>query len=220
MNLNELAVRVRLRYRSSHVFDAFEMKFDGFLNKLQHLLKSKISTTPIFQPYAPSIHYNGLSDLKAGVSKKQTMECNGCEFRPDLYYDAEYQIWVKREADENFLVGMTDLSQTIAGKILHVRVRKPGTLRPKGKPVATIESGKWAGPIPNVFDCTIVAANLQVLDDPNLLNITPYEAWVARVKPTNTPEDALSTLLTGAAAQAGYCERCKKDDIHCERGVG
>ena len=159
-------------------------------------------------------------DLKPGSSKKLTMECNGCEFRPELYYDAEYQIWVRREANDNLLVGMTDLSQTIAGKILHVRVRKPGTLRPKGKPVATIESGKWAGPIPNVFDCTIVEANLQVLDDPNLLNITPYEAWVARVKPATTPEDALSTLLTGTAAQTGYCERCKKDDIHCERGVG
>lgn len=147
------------------------------------------------------------------------MECNGCEFRPELYYDGEYQIWVRREEDGTLTIGMTDISQTIAGKILHVRVRKPGTLRPSGKPVATIESGKWAGPIPNVFDCVIEQGNLQVLEDPNLLNIEPYEAWVARVRPAATPEQALSGLLTGEAAAAGYCERARREDIRCERGA-
>lgn len=147
------------------------------------------------------------------------MECNGCEFRPELYYDSEYQIWVRREEDGTLTIGMTDISQTIAGKILHVRVRKPGTFRPNGKPVATIESGKWAGPIPNVFDCVIEEGNLQVLEDPNLLNIEPYEAWVARVRPAAAPQQALSVLLTGDAAAAGYCERCQREDIHCERGA-
>ena len=147
------------------------------------------------------------------------MECNGCEFRPELYYDDQYQIWARREEDGTLTIGMTDMSQSTAGKILHVRVRKPGTLRPAGKPVATIESGKWAGPVPNMFDCVIVEANLTVLEDPNLLNIEPYEAWIARVKPTGTPEEAFSTLVTGDAAQAGYCERAKREDIHCERGA-
>ena len=147
------------------------------------------------------------------------MECNGCEFRPELYYDDQYQIWVRREEDGTFTIGMTDISQSIAGKILHVRVRKPGTLRPNGKPVATIESGKWAGPVPNVFDCVIVEANHTVLEDPNLLNIEPYEAWIARVKPSGSVEDSLSVLVTGDIAQAGYCERAQREDIHCERGA-
>ncbi|TCV82549.1 glycine cleavage system protein H [Sulfurirhabdus autotrophica] len=147
------------------------------------------------------------------------MECNGCEFRPELYYDDQYQIWVRREEDGTFTIGMTDISQSIAGKILHVRVRKPGTLRPNGKPVATIESGKWAGPVPNVFDCVIVEANHTVLEDPNLLNIEPYEAWIARVKPSGSIEDSLSVLVSGDVAQAGYCERTQRDDIHCERGA-
>lgn len=147
------------------------------------------------------------------------MECNGCEFRPELYYDDQYQIWARREEDGTITIGMTDISQTTAGKILHVRVRKPGTLRPAGKPVATIESGKWAGPVPNIFDCMIEEANHTVLEDPNLLNIEPYEAWIARVKPTGTPEEALATMVTGDTAQAGYCERARREDIHCERGA-
>lgn len=147
------------------------------------------------------------------------MEYNGCEFRPELYYDRECQIWVRREEDGTLTVGMTDISQTIAGKILHARVRRPGTRRPAGKPVATIESGKWAGPIPNFFDCIIEEGNLSVLEDPNLLNIEPYEAWVARVRPVDGADRALSVLLIGDEAAKGYAERCRKEDIHCSRGA-
>lgn len=147
------------------------------------------------------------------------MECNGCEFRPELYYDSEFQIWLRREEDGTVTVGMTDISQTIAGKILHARVRRPGTMRPVGKPVATIESGKWAGPIPNVFDCVIEEGNKDVLEDPNLLNVEPYEAWVARVRPVAPIEEAFKGLVTGEVAGRGYAERCVKEDIQCTRGV-
>jgi glycine cleavage system H protein len=145
------------------------------------------------------------------------MDCNGCEFRPELYYDAEYQIWVRVEEDGLLAVGMTDISQTIAGKILHVRVRRPGTLRPAGRPVATIESGKWAGPVPNLFDCHIVAANEEVLEHPDLLNRQPYAAWIARVQPVQPLQQALAVLVTGETALAGYRARCARDDIHCKR---
>ncbi len=145
------------------------------------------------------------------------MECNGCEFRPELYYDDQYQIWVRLEDNGSLAVGMTDISQTIAGKILHVRVRKPGTLRPAGKPVATIESGKWAGPVPNLFDCVIESANHEVLDNPALLNMQPYDAWIACVRSARTVQEALSVLVTGEAARAGYCERCRRDGIECKR---
>lgn len=145
------------------------------------------------------------------------MSCNGCEFKPDLYYDSEFQIWLSKEDDGSLKVGMTDLSQSIAGKIMHIRVRKPGTRRPSGKPVATVESAKWAGPIPNFIDCVIIEGNLQVLEDPKLLNIDPYGSWIARVSPNLPMEEALSVFLTGAEAEKGYCERVKNDDIHCER---
>lgn len=143
--------------------------------------------------------------------------CNGCEFVAELYYDAEFQIWVRTEENGLLAVGMTDISQTIAGKILHVRVRRPGTARPAGKPVATIESGKWAGPVPNVFDCVIASANQAVLDAPQLLNADPYGSWIARVRPNAAIAAALAPLVTGEAARAGFCARCRNDDIHCKR---
>ncbi|WP_018144003.1 glycine cleavage system protein H [Thioalkalivibrio sp. AKL6] len=145
------------------------------------------------------------------------MDCNGCEFHPELFYDDEFQIWLRREDDDTLTVGMTDLSQTIAGKIIHVRVRRPGTRRPPGKPVATIESGKWAGPIPNFIDCKIVEGNEEVLENPVLLNSDPYNAWIARVEPTKGIEAALEVFLTGDKAEEGYCKRAKDDDIQCQR---
>lgn len=145
------------------------------------------------------------------------MECNGCEFRPELYYDAEFQIWVRIEEQGELAVGMTDISQSIAGKIMHVRVRRPGTARPAGKPVATIESAKWAGPVPNLFDCTIAGANIDVLEHPEILNRQPYEAWIARVVPVQSVEQALAGMVTGDAAWAGYRARCERDGIECKR---
>ncbi|MDH5545667.1 MAG: glycine cleavage system protein H [Gammaproteobacteria bacterium] len=145
------------------------------------------------------------------------MECNGCEFIPELYYDDQYQIWVSVDTDGTLKVGMTDISQSIAGRILHVRVRKPGTLRPAGKPVATVESGKWAGPVPNLIDCEILEGNSAVLDAPGLLNSDPYGAWIARVKPASGQQDYLSVFKTGDEAKQGYCARVAKEDIQCER---
>lgn len=145
------------------------------------------------------------------------MTCKGCEFRSDLYYDSEYQIWVSKEPDGSLKVGMTDISQTIAGRILHVRVRRPGTVRAAGKPVATVESGKWAGPVPNLIDCEIIEGNQVVLENPSLLNKDPYGAWIARVKPANQNEDPLAKFLTGAEAEKGFCARAERDDIECHR---
>jgi glycine cleavage system H protein len=145
------------------------------------------------------------------------VRCNGCEFRPELYYDGEYQIWLRPVGDGTVYVGMTDISQAIAGKVLHVRVRKPGSLRPKGKPVATVETGKWAGPVPNPFDCVIEAGNEAVLDTPTLLNRDPYLHWIARVRPNEQLGTALSGLLTGDAAAAGFRARCERDQIECNR---
>jgi glycine cleavage system H protein len=145
------------------------------------------------------------------------MHIHGCEFRPELYYDAEFQIWVRPEADGTVTVGMTDIAQTIAGKVLHVRVRKPGSLRPKGKPVATVETGKWAGPVPNPFDCVIEAGNAAVLDEPALLNRDPYAHWIARVRPKRPLAEALAGLVTGSVAEHGFRSRCLEDDLECKR---
>ncbi len=124
---------------------------------------------------------------------------------------------MKVDDDGTATVGMTDLAQTRAGKIMHIRVRRPGSIRPRGKPVATVESGKWAGPVPNPFDCVIVAANEALLEFPERINRDPYGEWIARVRPVAPIPEALAGLTTGDAAAAGFAARCKAEKRRCKR---
>jgi glycine cleavage system H protein len=142
---------------------------------------------------------------------------SGCEIPEDRSYFIErtQMTWVKVEG-ERFTVGLTDPAQTRAGKILHVRVKAPGTVRERGKPIATVESGKWAGPVMAPVAGTVVEANSEVEKDPALLNTDPYgRGWIVRMTASEPAE--LGTLLSGEAALARFKEILAKDNIHCVR---
>lgn len=142
---------------------------------------------------------------------------NGCEF-PDglLYYVERTQMtWVRLDGEEA-RVGLTDPAQTRAGKILHLRIKAAGTARERGRPVATVESGKWAGPVMAPLTGVVVEANPEVEKDPGLLNTDPYGAgWIVRLK-ISKPEE-LRDLLEGPAATARFREILEKDNIRCMR---
>lgn len=72
---------------------------------------------------------------------KGVVEYRGCELPQDLYYDLDY-IWVRPEPGDHYRIGITDPSQTMAGRVQHVAIRAVGTRQPRKKPVATLESGK------------------------------------------------------------------------------
>ena len=142
---------------------------------------------------------------------------NGCEFPDDRAYFIErtQMTWVKTDGDR-VIVGLTDPAQTRAGKILHVRLKAPGTTRERGKPIATVESGKWAGPVMAPVAGTVVEANAEVEADPGLLNTDPYgRGWIVRMTPSS-PAD-LDGLLTGEAALAKFKEILERDNIRCMR---
>jgi glycine cleavage system H protein len=142
---------------------------------------------------------------------------NGCEFPEDRSYFIErtQMTWVRIEGDR-LTIGLTDPAQTRAGRILHVRVKAAGTVRERGKPIATVESGKWAGPVMAPVSGTVVEPNPEVEKDPGLLNTDPYgRGWIARMTAAVPAE--VGTLLTGAAALARFKEILDKDNIHCVR---
>ncbi len=142
---------------------------------------------------------------------------NGCEFPEDRSYFIErtQMTWAKIEGDR-VVVGLTDPAQTRAGKILHVRIKAAGTARERGKPIATVESGKWAGPVLAPVAGTVVESNPAVEQDPSLLNTDPYgKGWIVKMVPSSPTEFA--TLLSGAAALARFQEVLEKDNIRCVR---
>ncbi len=124
---------------------------------------------------------------------------------------------MKPEPDGTFRVGITDPAQTMAGRVQYATFRPAGSHRAKKKPVARLESGKWAGGVPAPFDGTIVTVNEKVAADPGLINVAPYtDAWLVTMRPDD-PQEALASLARGEAAQQGLRAWIDRYDVDCMR---
>ena len=110
------------------------------------------------------------------------------EFPEGLYYSKDH-LWAKVEGDV-VRVGVTDLAQQAAGSIVYVRLMPKGKPVDVGKPIGTIETGKWVGPLKSPISGTIVEVNEELKSQPKLLNEDPYgKGWVAVIKPSKLEED-------------------------------
>jgi len=125
-------------------------------------------------------------------------QIEGFEIPEDLYYDVENHVWVKL-VDGEALVGLDDVGQYLARRIVFVKPKPPGTHVPRGEALAMLESVKWVGPLPAPLTCTIVEVNQQVLKRPVLINQRPYEAWIVKIRPEKLEEE-LKLLVTGSQA--------------------
>ncbi|HUW99056.1 MAG TPA: hypothetical protein VMV40_09510 [Acidiferrobacter sp.] len=143
-------------------------------------------------------------------------EYRGCELPDDLYYDLDY-VWARLDEDGLVVLGVTDAAQTMAGRVQKIRIKKVGTHLQKGRHVATLESGKWAGGVPCPFEGIVESVNEAVLASPHLVNISPYtDAWLAKVRPID-PGTAFESLTTGAAAIVALKVWLDRYDVQCMR---
>ena len=143
---------------------------------------------------------------------------SNCEIPEDLYYyiEGKNTVWAKLEGQDVLLVGITDIAQTMAGKVVKVRIKKKGTKVERGKPVATMESGKWAGPVPAPVSGEVIDVNTEVEKNPVLVNRDPYgQGWLVRMKMSN-PEE-LKMLYKGQDAVAKLKELIASEKLTCKR---
>jgi glycine cleavage system H protein len=141
----------------------------------------------------------------------------GCVVPDDVLYDVERHVWVRLDGGEAVL-GMTDVAQTIGGKLVHVTWKAPGRVVERGRPLAVIESAKWVGPFPAPLTGEIVATNdAAFARDVLIANRDPYgEGWLVRLRPTRLEEE-LGDLLDGEAAFERYREVIDAEGITCFR---
>jgi len=138
---------------------------------------------------------------------------NGCIILKDLFYAVEDNTWVRKNDDGTVTVGMTDVAQNLAGPILHAKTKGAGTARTKGKPIATVESGKWVGPVKSPISGEIIEVNESLASDAQLINRSPYnKGWVVKMKPTDMDND-LSLLVSGDEAVSSYKAKIERDNI-------
>ena len=142
---------------------------------------------------------------------------NGCVVPDDRLYDLELHVWVRFDGDYAVL-GMTDIAQTMGGRMVSVSWKKPGRMLKRGQTIAVIESAKWVGPFPSPFSGELVTVNRQAYDDDIAIgNRDPYgTGWMARVRPAALADER-SHLSDGAAAYDFYRSFTDERDIRCYR---
>ncbi|MCY0899109.1 MAG: glycine cleavage system protein GcvH [Firmicutes bacterium] len=143
-------------------------------------------------------------------------DVKGCHLPEDLWYWPEKHVWVRGpESDGTVVVGMTDVAQSLAGKIIVVNLKSPGRTLAQGKSAGTLESGKWVGSIPTPIAGEIVAVNEALKSAPHLVNEDPYgQGWLIRVRPTDWA-DGSKSLVFGPDGVEAYRRRLDEEHIQC-----
>lgn len=143
-------------------------------------------------------------------------EYRGCELPEDLFYDLDY-VWARPDENGLVVLGITDAAQTMAGRVQKIRIKKVGTHLNKGRHVATLESGKWAGGVPCPFDGIVESVNEDVVATPHLVNVGPYsDAWLVKMRPIDLAT-AFDGLATGAPAIMALRAWLDRYDVQCMR---
>jgi glycine cleavage system H protein len=138
-----------------------------------------------------------------------------CNLPDDLYYLVERHVWVRPEGDL-LVVGLTDVAQNLAKTIISVSLKPAGKPVKAGRSLATVESGKWVGPVPAPVDGEVVEVNEVLASRPGLLNSDPYgEGWVAKLKVDSFDPQAAG-LVTGEAGLRQYQAFLEEQGISCE----
>jgi len=117
----------------------------------------------------------------------------------ELKYTESHE-WVRREADGNLTVGITEFAQESLGDMVFVELPEVGRSLAKGEACAVVESVKAASDVYAPVAGEVVAVNSALTEKPELINTSAFEAWMFKLKPANAAD--ADGLLDAAAYQA------------------
>lgn len=99
------------------------------------------------------------------------------------------------EKNGNYIIGLTDYAIEQLGDIVFLELPEVGAEFTKGEVFATIESVKAASEIYMPISGTIVEINEAVVDNPEILNESPFEkGWLVKIEASNATVDSLDLL--------------------------
>lgn len=142
----------------------------------------------------------------------------GCAIPEEYLYDFELNVWVLVLEDGTVRMGMTDVAQTLCGKIVSLSFKPVGATIRRGRTLAVIESAKWVGPFRSPLTGELLETNEQTFARDGLIaNRDPYGAgWLVRLAPAALDEEG-APLIDGVEAFPLYRELTDRDDITCMR---
>jgi glycine cleavage system H protein len=112
----------------------------------------------------------------------------------DLRYSEEH-IWVRREQNHTVSIGVTDFAQLELGELNYVELPNEGDEIISRQPFGSVECEKLVTDLYAPVCGLVVAVNREVIDNPALINDSPYKrGWVIRAKLLSLEE--LNTLMS------------------------
>ena len=107
------------------------------------------------------------------------------------------------------MTGVTEFTAKMAGEITYIELPEEDDTVTQGKPMGSVESGKWVGRAYAVISGEVVEVNEDAMDEPETINEAPYETWLCRIKADDTAElenlmkagDELTEFIEGEIAR-------------------
>ena len=112
------------------------------------------------------------------------------EIREELRYSEDHE-WVLVDGDVA-LVGITDYAQEELGDLVFVNLPEEGDDVAVGDAFADVESVKAVSDVLSPVSGTVAAINEYLLDAPESINESPYEAWFIKVENFDGLDDLMS----------------------------
>ena len=145
---------------------------------------------------------------------KTELEERIMNFPAELKYSRDHE-WVKMLDDTTALVGITDFAQSELGDLVYVNLPEPGDEVLAGETACDVESVKAVSDLVCPVTGAVCAVNEELLDQPELLNKAPYDAWLIKVENVTDTEE----LLDAAAYEAEDSRRKERLDLHNQAEV-
>lgn len=120
-----------------------------------------------------------------------------------LLYDTEYDMWVQAlDADgSEVLIGATAYGIFLAGEIIAFTAKPKNAVVERGRGLGTIECAKTVLALHAPLSFVLIEGNEALEERPAQVNRDPYEAWMARGRPTDWAADQ-ARLVDAAAYRA------------------
>jgi glycine cleavage system H protein len=110
------------------------------------------------------------------------------DFPEELKYSKTHE-WVKLEADNQAVIGITDFAQHELGDIVYLELPEADDTIEKDSALGVIESTKATEDIYSPLSGAVIEVNAPLIDSPELMNSDPYgDAWLIRIELTNPGE--------------------------------
>ncbi|WP_270409722.1 glycine cleavage system protein GcvH [Brachybacterium paraconglomeratum] len=120
----------------------------------------------------------------------------------ELLYSKDHE-WVRVESDGVAVIGVTDFAAGQLGDVVYVDLPEAGSEITSGTEMGEIESTKSVSDLFSPISGTVSETNQAVVDEPELVNSSPFEqGWLIKATFEALPDDLLSAEEYKALTQS------------------